>query len=256
MSSTLDLLQVQLDSYHTPDRVQRLNKNHFSLSSGSIGCLLGLSGVGKTTLLRVLIGLAPGRVCGTVSYLRAGNAHSPMEARAAGLIGLLAHEAALLPWLTVHDNLVLPSLLNPRLLSPTPANIANALDRLGIPVLAQRQHPHEMSFGMRQRIALARALIYEPPFLLIDELFTGLDTANAALVANILQEYVRSKRAICLCVTHDILRAIPFAHVLFYLAPGGTLTSMNGTSQNIAEALLERFHADRDVVSSHSVSQP
>jgi ABC-type nitrate/sulfonate/bicarbonate transport system ATPase subunit len=76
---------------------------------------------------------------------------------------------------------------------------------------------------MKQRVALARALLYEPPFLLLDEVFTGLDAVNIELLCSVLQNYVATKGAVCFAATHDIDHALSLDGPIFALSPNGVL---------------------------------
>jgi heme exporter protein A len=178
-------------------RRKALARVSFSCEGGDLVGLLGPNGAGKSTLLAILATLlAPSE--GDVQYgsvtARAGGAD--LRAR----IGMLGHDLFLYPELTAHENLVffgrLYGLANANLLAE------KALERAG---LAERAHDFVSGFsrGMRQRVALGRALLHQPRLLLLDEPFTGLDQASsAALVQRLRDEQARG--VLIVLATHDL----------------------------------------------------
>jgi heme exporter protein A len=169
----------------------------FTARSGDIVGLLGPNGAGKSTLLAILgTLLAPstGRVCyGTASAADAGPALR-------ACIGMLGHDLFLYPELTARENLTFFGGLYG--LADAATRAAAALERAG---LAGRADDLVSSFsrGMRQRVALERALLHRPRLLLLDEPFTGLDQASAAaLVARLREE--QAAGVITVLATHDL----------------------------------------------------
>ena len=159
-------------------------------------CLLGPSGVGKTTLLNAIAGLDP--------QLR------PMIEQRAGLrVGYLFQEHRLLPWRTVRQNLAL--------VGASPADIERLLAEVGLGGAADSL-PDQLSLGMARRAALARCLAIKPDLLLLDEPFASLDAERAAelrdLIARLL---VRHPGMAMICVTHDPRDADDLANRLWYL---------------------------------------
>jgi heme exporter protein A len=177
-------------------RRRALTRVSFSAASGTILGLLGPNGAGKSTMLAILATLmrpSSGRVrFGTLDPLTAG---PPLR----GLIGVLGHDLFLYPELTARENLAFFAGLY---------NIADgdaamtALRRAG---LGDRADDPVSSFsrGMRQRVALERALIHDPRLVLLDEPFTGLDDASArALVRRLIE--LREAGTILIVATHDL----------------------------------------------------
>lgn len=76
---------------------------------------------------------------------------------------------------------------------------------------------------MQSRVAIARTLLYNPKFLFLDELFTGIDTINSALIADKLKDYVGNNDVVCLSITHDIDRAVNIADNIYLLDKGQSL---------------------------------
>lgn len=160
-------------------------------------CLLGPSGVGKTTLLNAIAGLDP--------------CLSPMIAQRAGLrVGYLFQEHRLLPWRTVLQNLAL--------VGASAADSERLLAEVGLSEAGECL-PDQLSLGMARRAALARALAIKPDLLLLDEPFASLDADRAAelrgLIARLLD---RHPGMAMICVTHDARDADELANRLWYLS--------------------------------------
>ena len=172
--------------------------SHVSLDarSGDILGLLGPNGAGKSTLIGMLATLvAP--TSGTVSY--GGQPARALGASLRGSIGLLAHELYLYPELTARQNLqFFASLYGLDVATVVPA----ALESAG---LADRADDEVAGFsrGMRQRLALERALLHQPRLVLMDEPFTGLDDAATEIVRTRL-EGLTAAGAIVVLATHDL----------------------------------------------------
>jgi heme ABC exporter ATP-binding subunit CcmA len=197
-SAGLDFDEVSLEdvSRHFGRR-RALSRISFTTQAGTILGLLGPNGAGKSTLLAILATLLQ-PTSGAVRYgsLSAAVAGARLRAR----IGLLGHDLYLYPELTARENLAFFAALYG---DPRPGDAAaRALARAA---LADRADDPVSSFsrGMRQRVALERALVHQPRLLLLDEPFTGLDDASlAALVARLRE--LRRDGAIVILATHDL----------------------------------------------------
>jgi ABC-type multidrug transport system ATPase subunit len=195
---TLDFDEVAVEdlSRHFGRR-KALSRISFGARAGSIVGLLGPNGAGKSTLLAIL-GTLLEPSAGSVRY----GAHSAAGAGAAlrGRIGVLGHDLYLYPELTAHENLTFFAELygdrHPRAAADRALARADLADRGGDPVSS-------FSRGMRQRIALERALVHNPRLLLLDEPFTGLDDASLAALITRLRE-LRRDGAIVILATHDL----------------------------------------------------
>ncbi len=166
-------------------------------SRGSILGLLGPNGAGKSTLLAILATLLKP----TAGEVRYGSAIA--RGRGASLrarIGVLGHDLFLYPELTAHENLAFFAALYE--VADSDRAAVEALERAG---LADRANDPVGSFsrGMRQRVALERALIHRPRLALLDEPFTGLDDASGAALLNRLKG-LRDEGAIVVLATHDL----------------------------------------------------
>ena len=178
-------------------RRRALSRISFQTGSGSTLGLLGPNGAGKSTMIAVLATLLRPS-SGAVRYGTHGATASGAALRSR--IGILGHDLFLYPELTARENLAFFAALYGA--SEPNAAADAALDRAG---LADRARDPISSFsrGMRQRVALERALIHGPRLVLLDEPFTGLDDAStAALVARL--QGLRESGAIVVLATHDL----------------------------------------------------
>jgi heme ABC exporter ATP-binding subunit CcmA len=199
-------------------RRRALHKATFRAAAGEIVGVLGPNGAGKSTLLGVLSTLlAP--TSGEVVYgIHSTLAGAPLRAR----IGILGHDLFLYPELTAHENLAFFASLYQR--ADASALATKALSRAG---LADRAHDPVSSFsrGMRQRVALERALIHDPRLALLDEPFTGLDDAStAALVARL--RALRDGGTIVILATHDLELAEGLIDEAVFLREGRVASTM------------------------------
>ena len=170
-----------------------------SFEAGRTCALLGPNGAGKSTLLGILSTLVRPSA-GTVEYRSGGR---PMRDGGAlrARIGVLAHNSFVYNELTGIENLEFYGKLYG--LSDLSARAAALLDEVGLDERARDQPARTYSRGMLQRLALARALIHDPPLLLLDEPFTGLDRKGAeALAASLTRAKERGR--VMIVVTHDL----------------------------------------------------
>ena len=196
-------LQAQGLSYAYPGLDPVFQDISLGVRRREIVCLLGGSGCGKSSLLRVLAGLqAPS--AGTIDFLGA-----PMrepDPRSA----LVFQQASLLPWLNVSGNtgFGLGFKHQPKLTREAhAARVVQAIEAVGLKG-REKLYPSALSGGMAQRVALARALAREPELLFADEPFSALDAITRAEMQSLLVEVVHRWHTAVLLVTHDIDEAI------------------------------------------------
>jgi ABC-type nitrate/sulfonate/bicarbonate transport system ATPase subunit len=175
----------------TGDVREVLRDFRLTLETGKIHALVGPSGFGKTTLLRIIIGL-DGDFAGRVAL--------PPGTK----IGMVFQEPRLLPWRSVLDNL--------KLAAPqaSEAELLTIAADLGIGDHL-RNFPGELSLGQARRVALARALAVKPNLLVLDEPFVSLDGVLARRLADEIADLVERTRVTTLLVTHDIDEAVRLA---------------------------------------------
>jgi len=174
-----------------------------SLAPGDFHCLVGRSGGGKTTLLKCAAGLlhpTSGSVQIDAKSLNGPSRH----------VGFVFQTPSLLEWRTVLDNVLLPIALHRRVTRLDRDRAAALLAQMGIADHADR-HPQYLSGGQQSRVALARALVTDPPALCMDEPFAALDAITREELQNDLRKLTRSKGTTVLFVTHDIAEAVSLA---------------------------------------------
>ncbi|OLC54872.1 MAG: hypothetical protein AUH85_10635 [Chloroflexi bacterium 13_1_40CM_4_68_4] len=181
------------------------------VAPGEVVAVVGRSGVGKTTLLRLLSGLlVPAAGAVAVDGAPVG------VARRRKAIGLVGQDARLHPWRTVRRNVSLPFEVNP----DDTADLALAdewLEKTGL-TGAKDRYPRELSGGMRQRVALARALVLRPRVLLLDEPLGALDELTREDLRGELARLWANLESAVVYVTHDLDEAVLLADRVFVLA--------------------------------------
>ncbi len=182
-----------------------------ALPAGLTTCLLGPSGVGKTSLLRLVAGLADTRG-GGAEGIAVDQEGRPLTGR----VAYMAQQDLLLPWASVLGNV----LLGPRLRGEhrDPEAEARARALIGKVGLAGHEddRPGQLSGGMRQRVALARTLMEDRPVVLMDEPFSALDAITRFAIQD-LAAGLLARRTVLL-VTHDPLEALRLGHRVFVMA--------------------------------------
>ncbi len=179
------------------DIIQNVN---LTVKPGEVACLYGPSGCGKTTLLRIMAGL--------IDY-DSGRMQNHFQR-----LSYLFQEHRLLPWLSLWDNVLLtaPDAHEKN----TQKQAAAILNRLHLAANDWHKYPKELSGGMRQRTALARALLNKPDLLLLDEPFSALDYELKLSIYAWIQELLQQGIAIVM-VTHDRFEALKLSHRIYLL---------------------------------------
>ena len=165
--------------------------------------LIGPSGCGKTTLLRAIGGLSDA-TSGSIEL----SGMRPQQLQQQKGIGFVSQDAALLPWRTALENVRLSFQLNSNSTKPDPLAIAErTLDAVGLSEFAG-YYPHQLSGGMRQRVAFARVLAFGPDLLLMDEPLSALDEMTREEMRYELLRLWEHQRPTVIFVTHSIPEAV------------------------------------------------
>src|SRR5436190_1004097 len=210
-------------TYQTPDHHGRLVLDHvdFTLRDGEIVAILGKSGSGKSTFLRILAGLVPPSE-GVVEY-RGIPVTQPVHG-----IAMVFQSYALFPWLTVLGNVELGLEALGVSGAERRRRAVSAIDVIGLDGF-ENAYPKELSGGMRQRVGFARALVVNPDILLLDEPFSQLDVLTAETMRNDLTELWMQRRIPTkgiLMVSHNIEEAVEIAdRILIFSSDPGRISA-------------------------------
>lgn len=172
------------------------------LGSGRITVLLGKSGCGKTTLLRILAGL---------EKQDAGEIRIPAGQR----MGVIFQEPRLMPWLNTEENIRLAAAGK----TLSDERLHGLIELVGLAGF-EKARPHQLSGGMQQRAALARALAYDPEWLLLDEPFSALDYFTRRTMQRELLRVQRTEQKGIFLVTHNLEEALCLADEILLLREG------------------------------------
>jgi NitT/TauT family transport system ATP-binding protein len=183
----------------------------FALDDGEVVALIGPSGCGKSTLLNIgsgLYGPSEGAAFVDGERVTAPNAH----------VAFMLQKDLLLPWRTVLDNVAFGLEIQRR---PAPERVARALELLAGLQLAEfsGHFPHQLSGGMRQRVALARTLAVEPSVLLLDEPFSAVDAQTRMVLQRDLARTLKQAGKTALLITHDLAEAVLMADRVLVMSP-------------------------------------
>jgi NitT/TauT family transport system ATP-binding protein len=199
-----------------PSAFEAIRNVTITAQPGEMLCIVGPSGCGKTTLLRCIAGLlAP-----TGGQVRVGDEVITRTPRSMAVV-FQDYSRSLLPWLDLHRNVTMP--LQARRVPKAERDrlAAEALESVGLGEHAHK-YPWQLSGGMQQRTAIARALAYQPEILLMDEPFASVDAQTRAELEDLLLDVWDRTQLTVLLVTHDIDEAVYLADRVAVLSSSPT----------------------------------
>jgi NitT/TauT family transport system ATP-binding protein len=183
----------------------------FSVSGDDIIGILGPSGVGKSTVLRIIAGLV-----------------KPSQGKLvnrAERVGYVFQEPRLIPWKTTHDNVYLPLLYSGFSRDEAGGRTSLYLEKMGLGGF-EKYYPAQLSGGMLQRVSLARAFAINPGLLLLDEPFTALDIRLKSVLESMLKELLEENPIPVLYVSHSPEDVVQFANRIFMMFRGGIIEEL------------------------------
>lgn len=226
------------------DRKVVLDDVSFSIKKGETFVIIGLSGAGKTTILRHIAGfINPDRGDVFVNGIKMNGAKSGVRARLRLKMGFLFQSGALINWLSVRENVALP-LVEHKL--GTADQINRIVDeKLGLLQLgdAGDKMPSEISGGMKKRAGLARAIVRDPDIILYDEPTSGLDPVMSAKINELIIEMQEKLQVTSVVVTHDMESAYYIADTIAMLYEGkliecGTPDQIRDSSDPVVQQFI------------------
>ncbi len=185
------------------DSVEAVSGASFVANDGEFVAILGPSGCGKSTLLMM---------CGGLESITSGKitiGGTPVTGPRAS-VGVMFQDSTLLPWKTVRENILFPARIQHRTLQDVGPRADELIELVGLGGFADKK-PHQLSGGMRQRVAICRALVTDPDILLMDEPFSALDAMTRDEMNDALLDIWDKYRKTGLFVTHSIREAVYLA---------------------------------------------
>jgi NitT/TauT family transport system ATP-binding protein len=207
----IQLTDVSQTFHARSGTVEALRKINLTVGEGEFVAVIGRSGCGKSTMLRLIAGLI--RPTGGAVTIADTAVTGPRRETA-----MMFQRPALLPWRTVLDNVLLPVEMFGWRRAQHRARALELLDLVGVGDFAKRR-PHELSGGMQQRVALCRALIQQPKVMLMDEPFSALDALTREELSTELQRIHMEQATTTVFVTHSIDEAVLLADRVVVLSP-------------------------------------
>jgi iron(III) transport system ATP-binding protein len=213
----LEVSYPSQDGYNGVIAIQNLD---LELMAGELGCLLGSSGCGKSTVLRAICGFEPLKSGEIFLRSKLVSSTSTLVPPGQRRIGMVFQDFALFPHLNALENVSFG-------LQHLPSEQRNvvAMEWLSKVSLSDKakSYPHELSGGQQQRVALARAMAPEPDLILLDEPFSSLDVELRERLACDMRDILKANRITALLVTHDQVEAFAIADKVGVMAEGKIL---------------------------------
>jgi len=193
-------------------RIEALRGANLEVAKGEFLCLIGASGCGKSTLLRIVAGFETATVGDALMWGKPITAPEPSR-------GMVFQDYGLFPWLSVRANIGFGPASRGRAKSEVKETVDHFVDMVGLTKFADA-YPHQLSGGMKQRVAIARVLANDAEMVLMDEPFGALDAMTRERLQDELLELWQRTGLTVLFVTHSIEEAIFLSNRVIVMSPG------------------------------------
>lgn len=205
MSKLLEINHISKNYVTEKEEIKAIEDITLEIEKGSITTIVGSSGCGKSSLLSILAGIDK-ETTGKIKY----EIDCPV-------IGYMLQSDALFPWLTIYENAILGLKIKK---TDTLENLDYVKHLLNTYKLSEfnEKYPHELSGGMKQRVALIRTLALKPDILLLDEPFSALDYQSRLAVSEDVYNIIRKEKITTIMVSHDIAEAISMSDKVVVLS--------------------------------------
>jgi putative hydroxymethylpyrimidine transport system ATP-binding protein len=198
------------NAYLTYNNTLIFDNLNFTIQPGIITCLLGPSGIGKTTLLQMIAGLTS-----TYESYVNGDINCDNNIALSQQLAYLPQQDTLLPWLNALDNTLLGSRLRGDNTTIAKQHAKVLFTQLGLTMI-EHKFPKDLSGGMRQRIALIRTLLENKPIILMDEPFASVDAITRFQLQDLICNLLKNRTVVL--VTHDPLEALRVADEIYIIS--------------------------------------
>ena len=229
MTNILEIRNLSKSYYTLSGKIDALNNINLNIKDGEFIAIVGSSGCGKSTLLNILSEI---------------DKNYDGEVIKQGSIGYMLQNDALLPWLSVYENIMLPKKFNFKIDEDYVINMLKKYNLLEF----KDKLPNSLSGGMKQRVAFIRTLATNPKILLLDEPFSALDYQTRLLLEDDIYNLIKNEKKTAIIVTHDIAEACALADRVIVLSKRpGTIKNvyninLNNKSNPINNRIDKKFN--------------
>lgn len=227
-----------LSKIYGPDEFKAVDNISFDVSSAEIACIIGTSGCGKTTTLKMINRLIEPSMGEIWANDKLAIEFDPVQWRRK--MGYVIQKAGLFPHMTVFENVSLLSRIKKSDKAKTLQRTKELLSLVGLdPKLYLRRYPVELSGGQQQRVGIARALMEDPPIMLMDEPFGALDPITRNSMHEEFQSLNKELKKTIIIVTHDLEEAFKLGNKVILMDKGKII--QQGAKKDFLEAPANAF---------------
>lgn len=205
MNNLLKIINIKKNYITDKEEIEAIKDISLDVHQGEILTLIGSSGCGKSSLLSILSGIEK-----SSSGLFIFNKENPK-------IGYMLQSDALFPWLTIYENALIGLKIQKNDTQENKEYVKNLFKKYKLEEF-MKKYPHELSGGMRQRVALIRTLAIKPDILLLDEPFSALDYQSRLAVSDDVFKIIKKEKITTIMVSHDIAEAISMSDRIVVLS--------------------------------------